>query len=200
MIEKWEKFYTKAKKTTTRGKLKRNNDDVRFSVKSITIPFIKENISKKLKSRCRKGIPDAVRGCMWRRLLEDSIVVLDKALAQKTVLALARESTIDLDGDYELDPETGLDARVVDQIDRDTDRTFPKHILFHELNGTGQQMLRTILLKYAEIDKEVGYCQGMGFIAAMFLSYLHEEDAFKCFCAVMLRNEMPLRSLYLPGQ
>jgi hypothetical protein len=44
--------------------------------------------------------------------------------------------------------------------------------------GYGQDSLRNVLTYYAVFDKEVGYCQGMGFIAAMFLTYMPEEDAF----------------------
>jgi hypothetical protein len=93
------------------------------------------------------------------------------------------------------------------QIDRDIDRTFPKHVLFENEESIGQSALRRILQYYAAIDAEVsllsaacskprpqllflhplqvGYCQGMGFIAALFLTYLVEEEAFYCFYAVL---------------
>jgi TBC1 domain family member 10 len=51
--------------------------------------------------------------------------------------------------------------------------------------GSGQKALTRLLLCYASVDPEVGYCQGMGFIAAMFLSYMPEDEAFYCLYAVL---------------
>lgn len=53
--------------------------------------------------------------------------------------------------------------------------------------------------RYASIDPEVGYCQGMGFIAGLLLTYMPEETAFYCFGALMQHVLGPLRALYLPG-
>ena len=44
--------------------------------------------------------------------------------------------------------------------------------------GQGQAALRRVLRAYSMYDGEVGYCQGMNFIAAMFLTILTEEEAF----------------------
>ena len=53
--------------------------------------------------------------------------------------------------------------------------------------------------RYAALDVEVGYCQGMGFLAALFLTYMTEEDAFYCLVAVLNRPEAPFRYMYCPG-
>jgi hypothetical protein len=42
----------------------------------------------------------------------------------------------------------------------------------------GQAALRRVLRAYSYYDPEVGYCQGMNFIAGMFLTVMSEEDAF----------------------
>lgn len=42
----------------------------------------------------------------------------------------------------------------------------------------GQASLRRVLRAYSCYDREVGYCQGMNFIAGMFLTFTSEEDAF----------------------
>jgi hypothetical protein len=49
--------------------------------------------------------------------------------------------------------------------------------MFLEATG-GKSSLRRVLRAYSVYDREVGYCQGMNFIAAMFLTYVSEEDAF----------------------
>jgi hypothetical protein len=46
---------------------------------------------------------------------------------------------------------------------------------------------------------QVGYCQGMGFITAMFLSYLTEEDAFFLLLSIMNFPPHSLTGLYSPG-
>ena len=42
----------------------------------------------------------------------------------------------------------------------------------------GQAALRRVLRAYSYYDREVSYCQGMNFIAGMFLTVMSEEDAF----------------------
>lgn len=42
----------------------------------------------------------------------------------------------------------------------------------------GQASLRRVLKAYSLHDNDVGYCQGMNFIAAMFLTLMPEEEAF----------------------
>lgn len=42
----------------------------------------------------------------------------------------------------------------------------------------GQAALRRVLCAYSYYDREVGYCQGMNFIAAMFITIMEEEEAF----------------------
>jgi hypothetical protein len=58
-------------------------------------------------------------------------------------------------------------------------------------------MLRQNLVRLAKVDKEVGYCQGMGFILGMLLTYMPEEDAFYSFLAAMEDPKYNLREMYL---
>ena len=52
----------------------------------------------------------------------------------------------------------------------------------------GQAQLYRILTAYAHLDKRVGYCQGMHFIAALLLLMgLPESTAFYTFVSLMLR-------------
>ena len=57
--------------------------------------------------------------------------------------------------------------------------------MFVEAGGQGQTSLRRLLRWYAALDPEVGYCQGMGFIAGLFLTYMVEEHAFYTFYSVL---------------
>ena len=75
-------------------------------------------------------------------------------------------------------------------ISRDIDRTFPRHSLFAKPGGKGQRKLFNVLRAYSLYDPEdqggVSYCQGMGFITAMLLSYTGEEDAFWILVSLMI--------------
>jgi hypothetical protein len=42
----------------------------------------------------------------------------------------------------------------------------------------GQPSLRRVLKAYSLYDQEIGYCQGMNFIAGMFLTLMSEEESF----------------------
>lgn len=75
-------------------------------------------------------------------------------------------------------------SQVVDEIGRDVNRTFPSHKQFQE-GGPGQEALRRVLQRYAILDPAIGYCQGMGFLTALLLQYLHEHDAFYALVSLM---------------
>lgn len=86
----------------------------------------------------------------------------------------ACDTTIALYAELAAEPSVAAPS-VVDTIERDIDRTFPRHVLFAGAGAAGQAALLRVLRAYAGFDKDVGYCQGMGFIAALFLSYMPEE-------------------------
>ena len=69
------------------------------------------------------------------------------------------------------------------QIDLDVTRTFPNHPLFKKTNGRNK--LETILTRYAKRDPNVGYVQGMGFIAAVLLTCLEPDEAFWMLAAII---------------
>ena len=54
-------------------------------------------------------------------------------------------------------------------IYRDLTRTFPKHPLFTDPNGAGQSMLANVLCALSHRFPEIGYCQGMNYVAGFFL-------------------------------
>ena len=52
------------------------------------------------------------------------------------------------------------------------------HCTIRATTQSGQAALRRVLRAYSYYDPEVGYCQGMNFIAGMFLTLMTEEEAF----------------------
>ncbi|XP_014450442.2 TBC1 domain family member 1 isoform X6 [Alligator mississippiensis] len=78
----------------------------------------------------------------------------------------------------------------------DLGRTFPTHPYFSAQLGAGQLSLYNILKAYSLLDQEVGYCQGLSFVAGVLLLHMSEEDAFKMLKVLMF--DMGLRKQYRP--
>ncbi|XP_018098580.1 TBC1 domain family member 1 isoform X8 [Xenopus laevis] len=78
----------------------------------------------------------------------------------------------------------------------DLGRTFPTHPYFSAQLGAGQLSLYNILKAYSLLDPEVGYCQGLSFVAGVLLLHMTEEDAFKMLKFLMY--DMGLRKQYRP--
>ncbi|CAB3233668.1 unnamed protein product [Arctia plantaginis] len=78
----------------------------------------------------------------------------------------------------------------------DLGRTFPKHSYFASALGPGQLSLYNILKAYSLLDPDVGYCQGLSFVAGVLLLHMEEAEAFILLRHLMFRRG--LRKQYLP--
>ncbi|XP_066516394.1 TBC1 domain family member 1 isoform X1 [Hoplias malabaricus] len=78
----------------------------------------------------------------------------------------------------------------------DLGRTFPTHPYFSAQLGAGQLSLYNLLKAYSLLDPEVGYCQGLSFVAGVLLLHMSEEDAFSMLKFLMY--DMGLRKQYRP--
>jgi hypothetical protein len=121
----------------------------------------KKRHPEKVNKRVQKGIPNCVRGLAWRLILEA------EPPEEPTMEALV---------------EMGVPA-CMRVIEGDVPRTLPGQVMLEAVPGRGA--LQKVLRAYANLDQEVGYVQGMAFIAGMFLSYFDEIHAFWCFEALM---------------
>ncbi|PNS14904.1 hypothetical protein CAC42_2133 [Sphaceloma murrayae] len=79
-------------------------------------------------------------------------------------------------------------------INKDLARCFPHHDFFREADGEGQKALGTVLKCYSLYDSEIGYCQGMAFIAGALLLNMPTKDAFCVFVKLMENHN--LRTIY----
>ncbi|XP_072352658.1 TBC1 domain family member 1 isoform X2 [Scyliorhinus torazame] len=78
----------------------------------------------------------------------------------------------------------------------DLGRTFPTHPYFTTPLGAGQLSLYNLLKAYSLLDQEVGYCQGLSFVAGILLLHMSEEDAFHMLKFLMY--DVGLRKQYRP--
>eukprot|EP01102_Stenamoeba_stenopodia_P022940 TRINITY_DN9749_c0_g1_i2.p1 TRINITY_DN9749_c0_g1~~TRINITY_DN9749_c0_g1_i2.p1 ORF type:complete len:262 (+),score=35.53 TRINITY_DN9749_c0_g1_i2:821-1606(+) len=125
----------------------------------------------------RKGIPDKYRGIIWKKLSKTDDLKRDHPGLYNQLLTHSSQ--------YEK------------QILLDIVRTFPKHVFFQAKKGMGQTSLLNCLKAFSVYDPSVGYCQGMGFIAAVLLLYMTEEDAF--WLLGRLCSDYNMKGLFEPG-
>lgn len=134
-----------------------------------------------VKRRIRKGIPDCLRGLVWQLISGSRDLLLMNPGVYET-LVIYETSTSEL------------------EIIRDISRTFPSHVFFQQRHGPGQRSLYNVLKAYSVYDRDVGYVQGMGFIAGLLLLYMSEEDAFWLIVALLKGAvHAPMEGLYQPG-
>lgn len=138
-----------------------------------------------LLSAAVRGVPVARRGEVWQRLAK--MYCNDKAPFDSSKFP-----------NYDVPYEQLLKQLTAHQhaILIDLGRTFPNHPFYKSPLGPGQLALFNLLKAYSLLDPEVGYCQGLSFVAGVLLLHMEEVDAFKLLKHLMFRRG--LRSLYLP--
>nr|XP_054312937.1 TBC1 domain family member 3D-like isoform X4 [Pongo pygmaeus] len=87
----------------------------------------------------------------------------------------------------------------IHQIDLDISGTLRKHIFFRDRYGAKQRELFYILLAYSQYNPEVGYCRDLSHIAALFLLYLPEEDAFWALVQLLANERHSLQGFHSPN-
>lgn len=107
-------------------------------------------------TKIRSGIPPPLRGVVWSSM----------AGARDRDLEEAFERLVNEKSPYE-----GI-------INKDVGRSFPGVELFRDAEGEGQKMLGRVLKCFSLQDKDIGYCQGLGFLVGPLLMNMGERDAF----------------------
>ncbi|KAM6937943.1 carabin [Xenentodon cancila] len=163
----------------------------------------------------RMGIPPSLRGRVWKCLLSVDHLSETSNFNYQICLSEVRGPLVDLgvseygilsaiatlsDTQNDLDLQqqqtskcaepcySADDITLFRQIALDLQRSFPTH---RSLMGEspeaieGQAKLFRVLIAYAKYNPEVGYSQGMSYIAAVLLMHLGEEEAFWALTALL---------------
>jgi len=107
-------------------------------------------------SKIRAGIPHPLRGVVWTSMAG----ARDRGLEESFERLVGEKS-----------PYEGI-------ISKDVGRSFPGVELFRDADGEGQKMLGRVLKCFSLHDKDIGYCQGLGFLVGPLLMNMGERDAF----------------------
>ena len=143
---------------------------------------------KHLQLLVEHGVPRRLRKICWKKfLMEDDLWIPGEyqRLVDKIHTLEMNANDEDILGEDPFYKEYVEEC--LPQIDKDLHRTFPDHFLMD--HDAGKQKLRRILGAYALRNPLVGYCQGLNFLAGLFLLMFieeeDEEDAFWCFVALV---------------
>ncbi|VEN42372.1 unnamed protein product [Callosobruchus maculatus] len=142
---------------------------------------------QKLLHAIRQGVPRGKRGEVWMFLAE-------QFCARVAPMDTAKFPNYNVPYDTLLKQLTSHHHAHAILID--LGRTFPNHSYFSSPLGPGQLALFNLLKAYSLLDPEVGYCQGLSFVAGVLLLHMEEHQAFFLLRHLMFRRGM--RQQYLP--
>ncbi|KAL3308884.1 hypothetical protein Ciccas_012579, partial [Cichlidogyrus casuarinus] len=120
------------------------------------------------------GIPHSLREQIWPRLLG---ALTKKRSSSENNTPVTYAELVRLTSES--------DSLSASQIEKDLLRTLIKNACFSFRDATGVARLRRILLSLSYLYVDIGYCQGMGVIAATLLLFMEEEIAFWCMCCII---------------
>ncbi|XP_044729147.1 growth hormone-regulated TBC protein 1-like [Chrysoperla carnea] len=138
--------------------------------------FLKKNPSLRpnaaLKRYIRKGVPSEHRGRVW---LATSGADVMREKNQRLYQELLKQP---------------YNKEVADTIRIDLPRTFPDNIYFHQTQDVQDQLFR-ILIAFSIHNKEIGYCQGMNYIAGLLLLVTKNEETSFWLFLVLIEHHLP---------
>jgi hypothetical protein len=165
-----------------------------INLRSSCKPMFKKIDKKLIKQYIRQGgITERSRKKFWQnnidyRRMEEIILkenpdVKEKDKLYSKILQKAEQEQSNPDRKF---------FKVVEEIKRDLNRTFHWGKFQTE---EGQMELGRVLIALAYIRPEIGYCQGMNFVAGALIHYMDDEEiVFWIFLALL--DDFELNSLY----
>lgn len=128
-------------------------------------------------ARVYKGIPHTLRGTAWKTMVD-----LEDYMLQQPP------------GFYDSLVRQECSIEHTEQIRLDLPRTFPDHVTLCE--QAGRENLFNVLKAYTIFNPHIGYCQGLSYVAAVFLMFMNPEESFWMLHVVLSRDN--LEAFYNP--
>ncbi|XP_075713878.1 TBC1 domain family member 14 isoform X1 [Rhinoderma darwinii] len=140
--------------------------------------------SRKVREMWWQGIPPSVRGKVWSLAIGNELNITHELYDICLSRAKDRWKSMSMGGSDVDNEDSGLSASdreaSLELIKLDISRTFPSLCIFQK-GGPYHDMLHSILGAYTCYRPDVGYVQGMSFIAAVLILNLDTADAFIAF-------------------
>eukprot|EP00002_Diphylleia_rotans_P024859 TRINITY_DN4907_c0_g1_i7.p1 TRINITY_DN4907_c0_g1~~TRINITY_DN4907_c0_g1_i7.p1 ORF type:complete len:442 (+),score=84.70 TRINITY_DN4907_c0_g1_i7:46-1371(+) len=197
------KIRTSENSKETRTKDAATREQTVMSVKQIwesdMIPHFEERrSSKQLRELSWKGIPTKFRGKVWSLAIGNAMNITEELYQIMVKNARTTREAVDAAfrrGMSEEDIDAIFPGKMnsLSLIKLDLERTFPELCFFQQ--GTPEyDSLRDVLEAYVAYRPDMGYVQGMSYIAGMLLLNMSAFDSFVCF--VHLLNSAHMRALF----
>ncbi|XP_007954493.1 TBC1 domain family member 14 [Orycteropus afer afer] len=140
--------------------------------------------SRKVRDLWWQGIPPSVRGRVWSLAIGNELNITHELFDICLARAKERWRSLDTGGPDGESEDAGLPAAdreaSLELIKLDISRTFPSLCIFQQ-GGPYHDTLHSVLGAYTCYRPDVGYVQGMSFIAAVLILNLDTADAFIAF-------------------
>lgn len=154
--------------------------------------------SKKTQALWWRGLPPPVRGRVWLKALNNQLnltpqlynILVTRAKNQLLATSSSTAESLTL---------SSSDSReeTIDLIKLDVSRTFPQLGIF-QTGGPYYQLLHNVLGAFVCYRPDIGYVQGMSFLAAVLILNLEEAEAFIMFANLI--NRPVLSAFYSVNQ
>ncbi|KAK7066370.1 hypothetical protein SK128_001112 [Halocaridina rubra] len=145
---------------------------------------------KKCRELWWQGLPSCVRGRVWKMAIGNELNVTPQLygiMVQRSVEKLVTLSECgSVASQDDVISDCGDLEGTLDLIHLDVSRTFP-HLCIFQKGGPYHDPLHHILGAYACYRPDVGYVQGMSFLAATLLLNMDEADSFIAFSNLLNR-------------
>ncbi|XP_067286590.1 TBC1 domain family member 12 isoform X2 [Pseudorasbora parva] len=132
-----------------------------------------------------QGLPPNVRGKVWSLAIGNELNITSELY--EIFLSRAKErwkSFRETGNEIESDVDSADRESSLDLIKLDISRTFPPLFIFQK-GGPYHDLLHSVLGAYTCYRPDVGYVQGMSFIAAVLILNLEEAEAFIAFANLL---------------
>ncbi|KAJ8981384.1 hypothetical protein NQ317_002578 [Molorchus minor] len=136
--------------------------------------------NKKTQELWWQGLPSSVRGTVWRLAIGNELNLTPQLY--EICLCRAQNRLNSPEPSYcdsDIDQESSMDV-----IQLDISRTFPHLCIFQE-GGPYSDTLHALLAAYVCYRPDVGYVQGMSYIAAILILNMEQFEAFICFANLL---------------
>lgn len=144
--------------------------------------------SRKIQNLWWQGIPPCVRGKVWLLAIGNELNVTPElyeiCVTRAHELLKTVSNTTSCDSGTEIDNPDRQAS--VELIQLDISRTFPQLCIFQK-GGPYYDILHSLLGAYACYRPDIGYVQGMSFLAAILILNMEETEAFVCFANLLNR-------------
>lgn len=174
---------------------KKQNELNEIWKEQILLKNIRLNNNDKLKKNFYQGIPDSLRGKIWAKCLGNSFSISKEyyeiqVKRSKTINKKIEDNNFkNINFDNSENSENSNKENTMSIIYLDIERTFP-YLGIYKSDNPMNEDLKEILMAFVACRPDIGYIQGLSFIAGMLRMQMDKFNAFTCFINLIISPEI----------